>query len=60
MTGEPPLEDGALHESCTESLPPAAVSDCGAVGAVAVTAVGVALASLDADDVPAELTAATV
>ena len=59
MTAEPPSVAGALHDSATDPLPPAAVRPCGADGTVAA-ACGVADASADFAETPTLLTAATV
>ena len=57
MTGEPPLLAGALQDTVTAAFPALAVTPSGAEGTVAC---GVADASVDGGDVPAEFTAFTV
>jgi hypothetical protein len=57
VTGEPPLLAGALQDTVTAAFPALAVTPSGAEGTVAC---GVADASVDGGDVPAEFTAFTV
>ena len=58
VMADPPLEDGALHESDTCEFPAVAVKSVGDPGAVAVVLV-VADAVFDGEPVPTELIAET-